>query len=487
MADAPKIQPGVPESLPPEPSFAQKIMAEDDQHAELAKLQRHSVLAEESQGSERHNSDYRSQEARSNNTESQQTFGRKINVNAEVARQAENLRPQLQANSGQPLRQEGQNAQQGKPLPPMPQPQDLTRLLGSKPFQGYLRGGPVSQKLEQQVLLPEAKIPGMNPKNISNMLERGELLQLFSLRNRPDMNKEEREALHRLIRYEAAVANRSRERVASIEYHAESNPRNENPDALMRSEKLQTQDTVRRDLMEKLARSAESFFERVLQKVLGSNQSAVDTLPDGANAELPVKSAEEWETFFKNTTALSSELQEANAEQASLTQVTYRGVFASEGQLKLVSDLSLSENGEINEYKFAQILLADPKMADLLKSIKPGQSLPADLLRALGEQVAFLKLVHMQAGARELSDVEKQLLLKEFRREVSSGYQSALEKELRERRLKKPADPFLWAGDQFDKKEERKGQKTVIMYLIYLTLFCMVGLIIYIVASQFLK
>ncbi len=485
MADAPKIQPTVPDIVEtPEPSFAQKLMAEDDLHAEMAKLNMPNALKDD-KSSRRQTSDYRPQDNKANHDETRQTFGRKINVNAEVARHTENLRPQLQMPQGQVLRQAGQNSQ-GKPMPPQPQPEDLTRLLGSKAFQGHLRGGPISQKLEQQVIFAEPRGAGQNPKNMGEALERAEVMQLFSLRNRPDMNKEEREALRRMIKYEAAIANRARERVVSIEYHAESSPRKENPDALMRSEKLQTQDTVRRELMDKLARSAESFFERVLQKVLGSNQSAVSTLPDGANAELPVKSAEEWEAFFTNTTALSSELQEASAEQSTLSQVLYRGMFASQGQLKLVSDLSLAENGEVNEYKFAQILLSDPKMADLLKSIKPGQSLPTELIKALGEQVAFLKLVHMQAGARELTDVEKQLLLKEFRREVSSGYQSALEKELRERRLKKPADPFTWAGDQFDKKEERKGQKTVLMYLIYLVLLCTAGLIVYFIASQFL-
>lgn len=486
MADAPKIQPATPDVIEaPEPSFAQKIIAEDDAKAAQAKLQRHSVLQDDGPHSARSTSDYRSQEHKSNTAEAGQAFGRKINVNPEVARQTENLRPQLQMPQGQSLRESTQIAQQ-RPLPPSPQPEDLTRLMGSRAFQGHLRGGPLSQKLEQQIIFATPHATGTNPKNMGEVLERAEVMQLFSLRNRPDMTKEERESLRRLIRYEAAVANRARERVVSIEYHTESNPRKENPDALMRSARTETHDTVRRELMEKLARSAESFFERVLQKALGSNQSAVATLPDGAEAELPVKSAEEWESFFQNTTALSSELQEASAEQSTLSQVLYRGMFASQGQLKLVSDLSLAENGEINEYKFAQILLSDPKMADLLKSIKPGQSLPTELIRALGEQVAFLKLVHMQAGARELSDVEKQLLLKEFQREVSSGYQSALEKELRERRLKKPADPFLWAGDQFDKKEERKGQRTVLMYLIYFVLLCTAGLVVYFIANQFL-
>ncbi len=495
MSNPPKIQQGTPldalddkssgEAAQAEPSFAQKIIQQDEAQAARAKQTAHDNLTQTLRsGAQQKASQYQSPETRQANTDTAQTFGRKINVNAEVARQAENPLPEGARAPQRPDNFSGTPQPRSKPLPQPPTPQDFSQVLQSRVFQGPLQNGATQQKLQQQFLTLQTPQPPAG--GTADALSKSEILQLFSMRLRSDLNKEEREALRRLIRFEAAVANLARDRVRSIQYQTESGHRKENVDAMIQAEKAERQDSVHRDLLDRLAHSAESLFERILQKVLGQNRSAVGDLPEGDSPDLPVKDSGEWQAFYERVTNLESELVAASASNEDVKEILYRGLLQSDGQTKLISDLALQQDGDLAQHKFAQLLLADPNLLNLLQSLKPGQRLPAEFIKALGEQVLFLKLVNVTAGAKDLSEMEKQELLRKFRSEISTGYQGALEKAMRDKRAAKPQDPFVWAGDQFDKKEERRGLQTFLLYLLYFTLAVGLGaLLIFILQNLF--
>lgn len=448
---------------------AEKILAEQEKVVQ----KNVSTTREESQKQTREKqqksaSDFQTQDKPDpRKTDVKQSFGKKINVNPQVAEQnqkstqPQNLQKALQQNQKQ-----SQDGQQ-KPLPESPKTQDYQKVMTSKAFQGPMKGSQTFQKVQSQALPQQNFVPNPSARGEPPLFSRGELSQLFSMRHRTDLHKEEQDSLRKLIKFHAAKANRAKAQLKSIQYQTDANRRN-NPDALIRAEKNLKQDSVKQNLMQKLAHSAESVFEKILQKVLGGSMQSVPDLGDGQDPTLPLKSSEEWQLFYQNLAGRQSQLVDAKGDFEKMAEALFRGLFQGEdGGMKLVSDLSFLEEGDLAKYKFSLLSLEDGKLLQLLQSLKPGQSIPKEWLQQLGEEFAFLKLMHMVPGMKDLTAEERQKILQSFRREVSGNYQKGLEAALREKRLLQKKDPFEWAGDQFDNKQERKGLKSFFMILTY--------------------
>lgn len=505
VADSPNIKTGLGGPPSPEvtetikeqakqPSKAEQIIQEEDQARQKVQARRSEAgRTDRKQSSTQEKSQFQQTERNAEKTQVNQRFGKKINVNPNVARQNQQpQQPQQQRpvpqNRG--LMQQQSQAQPQKPLPQAPQSQDFQNLLQSSLFRGNLRGSTLHQNV-QQAALQQTQPQNTAPKDgrFRENFNRTELGRLASMRNNPDMTKELKESLRRMLKFEIAKANRNRAQLKSIQYQTEHNRQRENPDALIKSERSKDKDSSTLKLMDKLARSAESIFERILQKVLASGKSPVEDLPEGADPTLPTKSSEEWLAFFENASRLNSEQVKAKGEFQKMIEAMFRGVFESKDGLRLVSDLAFSEDGDVAQYKFTQIALQDGKLLQLLQSLKPGQKIPAEWIRLLGEEIAFLKLAHMVPGYAEMSDREKEALLRSFRKDVSTGYQKDLERALSDSRKKreseKKKEPFVWAGDQFDKKEERKGLQTAILWMIYMTGGAAVAIGVYYLINAF--
>lgn len=417
--------------------------------------------------------DYQVKDNRGSETaELPQQLGHKINVNQQVATSRQNLGDKASAGQqGQNTASEaeGKNTsrQQSQFSTKQPSSKVYKQLLAQPSFQGGLKGTPLHQKLlkravEQNI---QKQIMYADPQE---SLEKGDILQLFSMRHKSKNKKD----LKQIIKHEIARAKNKlkQTRVNSLKHQTGSKHQKETHKMM---QKKLSSDRIGQQLQKHLqAASKESPFERVLQKVLAGKQS-VPNLPEGVRAKFLQKTTAEWRQFFKNVLGTNSQLVKSNADVNQLIEALFRGIYTGEeGGEYLILDLALSEDGEAVEYKYSQLLLEDGELAKLFKKMHPGELLAGDLLKQLGEELQFLKLMTAIQLA-VMTEEEKKANLNKMRQAMRGSVRDDLENALIKKRngdqkkRESQKEPFVYAGNQFDNKEERKGKQTFFLYLAY--------------------
>jgi hypothetical protein len=262
-------------------------------------------------------------------------------------------------------------------------------------------------------------------------------------------------------------------KVQTIRYQTESHDESKNIDHAADIHETRF-DKIRDQILDRLSRSTVlSKFETLLKKVL-MGLKLIPGLAEDIKARFALKTDADWELFFKNLAQLESALTKANVNINDLVEALFRGLFqkGTDGKWVLVADLTQLENGELVQNKFAQIILSDNELADALKKMAPGEVIDKTVLKKLGEDIEFIKLLHT-IQSTELSDAQKQEILKQFRRSHSEPYTKKIEAALLAHRDDNkpgtpPQTPFVYAGLEPPKKFMRAPGKTKLwIYLLY--------------------
>lgn len=357
-------------------------------------------------------------------------LGHKIELTTETTHTTE----QAQSSESQSNQTSSQNPQRA--LTPERQQQLLRLLQNPKPesyksvlqeslFRGPLRQTPLAQKLQRMFERAQAQQTQAHAEN-PEMLTRSEVLQLFEGRRRAENKEQFREVLrHELAKYKAEQA---KQRVQAFGEKKDSSGTKSKIDLSSdhRFEKASQKLQSRLEL-----KSALSKFEEILKNVLKGKKSVPD-LPDGVRARFQSKTNGEWSTFFNNTKNLGSVLESDEQNLNQLIESLFRGIFVEEGnesQTKIITDLAFSFEGEVIENKFAQLLLKNPKLLEQFQKLTPGDVIPQELLKLLGDELQFLKLVH-QADVSFVSEQEKKQFLNQMKQQQSRESKNRLEDAL---------------------------------------------------------
>lgn len=352
-----------------------------------------------------------------------------------------------------------------------PSPQNYRAILQDPFFQqGPLKNTPLFQKLQQQAKLLEferqADMRGRDPMN------KKELMQLFSARHQ--LNKEQKDRFNDIMKFEMARTRLEQmKKVQTIHYQTDSHDESKGIDHTADIHETRF-DKIRDQILDRLSRSTVlSKFEALLKKVL-TGLKLIPDVPDGLKARFALKTEAEWALFFTNLAQLESALTKANVNINDLMDALFRGLFqkGADGKWVLIADLTHLENGELVQNKFAQILLSDKELAATLKKMVPGDVIDKASLKKLGEDIEFIKLLHT-IQSTELSDAQKQEILKQYRRSHSEPYTKKIEAALLAHRDGNkpdtlPQTPFVYAGLEPPKKFMRAPGKTKLwIYLLY--------------------
>ncbi len=393
--------------------------------------------------------------------------------------------------SGPHQNQQQQGARADQKMPPgfhdaiLPQqhpdlpPEVYRQLVNDKLFSGPMRNTPLYQKLMQQALPQQASAAAMAANSrLAEPLTKGEILQMFRMRHQAD----EKERFKEVIKNEVAKLREAQsKKVQSVKYQADSQKQKE---VEARQEiRAHTLDAKRTQIAARLQMGQiSSRFEAVLQKLLGG-EKPVPQLPQGVAARFAAKTGEAWNSFFKNVLGQGSVVAEAQGELKSLIEALYRGVYTdtATGETRLVADLAFSKEGEVLENKYSQLKLADPKLADELNKLIPGDTLSQATLEKLGDKLDLMILVHVITQLA-VSEEDKQKFLKSLRQQHSSGAQRTLEDALQKKRDddKKSATDTLPFPVQV-RPERFTGSPKIYMWLFYGICTFGVGLILWII------
>lgn len=403
-----------------------------------------------------------------------QQFGRKMNLNPEVARQNQQTTQQKDPGQQQSLtRESGKEGlarfEARRPMPQNPQPRVRSALLQDRVFQGPLKGTPTHQKLKSQFQNQQQRQTGQRQAEQEGqkyLLKRGELGQLFRLRHK----FQKKEEFKSYFKYEKARTQKSeKQKVQGIRYQTEGHQKQKEAAELQKAQQVKN-NAFKDQMSQKLQMSAsESKFEQVLQKVL-AGQKSVPKLEEGLRARFAAKTEEQWNQFFQNALSLNSAEVKSQGLFSKMIEALFRGLFqkSGSGQMMLVSDLAMSQDGDVVEHKYSQIPIEDAEVLELLKQLKPGDPISQDLLKKLGEEFAYLKLAHA-LEQMTVSDEEKKRVLKEFRQQFSKSAQNDLERALARHRDQenKHKLPFEYARDDTTPKERYIGPPKFFMYMLY--------------------
>lgn len=364
-----------------------------------------------------------------------------------------------------------------KPLPKQPTPEMYKAVARERIFRGPLKDSPLHQQLLQRAIQRQVAGQQRGGEPVKP-LEKGALLQMFRLRHKAEQKKN----LLSVLKFELAKAKEARQKVQSIRYQTQSREQQKVVQQSQRAQ-LARMNTAKAQLAQKLQTGVKSKFEEVLQKVL-SGQKAVPDLPDGVRARFALKSQAQWQAFFQNATKQGSVLQKAQAKLTRVIEALFRGLYKADGKTMVVADLALAAGGEVVENKFSQIKLADPKLLAALKKLTPGDVLGPEILKQLGQEFDFIRLAHLIQAAALTQDQQNQIL-KTLRQTHSPESQKQLElalfhhREEARRNQERKKEPFVWAGDQFDKKERHPGRQKLFMYMLYGVITFTVSLIVF--------
>jgi len=413
-------------------------------------------------------------------------FGHKINTSPEAAK-----RGQLPQNlpDSLPKNQQMRNPRgQSQAQRPQPGSRDYRMAAQHRYFKGPGKNSPLQHKLNQRAQLLQNQQANAQRQATGEPLKKGEILQLARLRNNADNKDRFRSVIRNEIAKQRAQQAR---RVQSVNYQAESS---EEEQQTQKAEKSLANrfDSKKQQIVQKL-KNAVSKFEQVLQRVLSGSQKAVPTLPDGTTAKFLAKSNSEWNQFFKNVSNMNSTEIDSQGEMSELMNALFRGLFtkSANGKLMLVTDLSFSDEGFLAENKYSQVEIKNAKLADALKNLKPGETINPELLKQLGGEFDFIKLATMIQLAN-LTDAQKQEILKSFRQGGSPEAVKKLERQLQQKReedqrnTKDKPVPFVYAGTQFDNKQRFKGKTRLFMLFFYCIMAVSSGLILYIILRAIL-
>lgn len=416
-------------------------------------------------------------------------FGHKINVNVQVAKAvASQLAEQFDAPafiSKETFKQIlEERPKLAKQILEKPTQEARQRFIKDSMFKFHPQAARIQQKMAEQAQRQQQAEQGQVMQDMAeDVLKKGDLVQLFRLRHK----SEDKDNFRNIMRNELAKAKARalQEKVQGIKQQAEGGGGGAQARGVNRT--TQIADPAKSALAQKLANaSSASAFEALLQKALAGSK-LVPGLPDGIKAKFLLKGSAEWQAFFKNVFQLQGAEVQSQAQLEQLAYALYRGIYtkAESGKSTLVADLVFDEAGE---HKFAQIAL-DDELAEIFKKLNPGEEISKELLKKLGEELTYLKLAHVVNQA-QLSEEQKTAILKEFQKQFSTGSRDKLENALiamrqSKREEEKDPPPFVYAGNQFDKKEERHGPPKLFMALLY-TVFGVTAAVLVFILARYL-
>lgn len=387
-------------------------------------------------------------------------FGHKIPLSRQLQPQKP-LVPQkpLQPQKGSLLHR-GNLLQKGlyRPLPQQPNPQTYRAVAQDRMFRGPLKDSPLHQKLLQKSIQKQAA-QQRRGQDTSRTLDKGELLQMFRMRNRAD----QKDRLRSVLKYELAKAKQAQQKVQSLKFKTDAQKSQQT--------QLNKMDATKQQLAQNLkSKVTTSKFEQMLQKVLAGNK-VVPSLPEGVRARFAAKTEGEWKAFFQNAMDQGSAQAKAQGKLANMIEALFRGLYNKGNQTMMVADFAFTTGGKVAENKFSQMPLVDNKLLEALKKLAPGEVLSQDLLKQLGQEFDFIQLAHL-AQAMALTEEQQKQILKQLRQTHSPESQKRLELALMNQRnlnqnRDKKKEPFVWAGDQFDKKQRHPGKQRLFMYMLY--------------------
>lgn len=413
-----------------------------------------------------------------------QQFGHKINTQALANRDRTPSKDTVQTRNTE-TPQPKQQTVRDRPMPQEPSPQLYKSVLSERFFRGPLRGSPLEQKLQPKAT-QQSEQPGTPKQQVrrdfSEPLDKGEVLQMFRLRNQA----EQKENFRNVLKYELAKARAlEKNKVQGNKFQTEAHHKKNDIDIGQRNKV----DSARDKILHRLQTSnTQSKFENVLQKIM-KGEKAVPDLPEGTKARFNNKTEAEWEEFYKNTKAMGSELVKTKAELNKLIEARFRGMLQNNNKNNtlLVTDLSFTENGEVSENKFSQLELKDQQTLDLVKQLKPGEPLPQSLLDQLGSELDFLKLVHIVQSSVTSEEQQKEIL-KFFRQQQSGDAQRKMEESLIKKRdsKKSPSDDlFPYPGPPPKHVEPLKGPPKLFMPILYgLGIFTLIFIVYFIMRAM---
>lgn len=393
-------------------------------------------------------------------------FGHKINTQRQPQKQqAQRPNQNLQTSDTTASRQEHSQ----RPIPKRPQAQTYRAILQERHFSsGHLKGSPLQKALQQKALAQQSTTAQQQTRDPGRPLDKAQVMQMFRMRHKV----QQREKFRQILKHEAARARlAARSKVQGVKQRAES----EHQRKQILLDQPNRLDSAKQKISQRLQNASKvSRFEQVLQKTL-EGQKSVPNLPQGTRARFNLKSSSEWTQFFKNAFSRGSAEQSTKGELTKLIEALYRGTFQKSGQSQkmLIADFALTHDGEVFENKFSQVKLNNPKLQAALEKLNPGDIIPQELMEQLGKEFEFLKLAHLVQSAAVTEEQQKELL-KLFKQQHSSEAQRKMEKALVDQRpnhsSKNKDDkktPFVWAGDQFDKKQRFDGPPKFFMYILY--------------------
>jgi len=257
-------------------------------------------------------------------------------------------------------------------------------------------------------------------------LSRQQLSQMIAMRNQA----ENKEAYRQVLRQE--IHEKKQEARRTDEAMKKGAPGSETADAFAGKQS---------NFMSKLAQGEEGF-ENLLKKMMAGEQGLPET-PQGKTANLLAKSGASWETMFANMAKMGNVATEASVKAQQLLQSFFRGLYqqATKG-MTLVSDLHyLGDAQQVIAEKFARILVDNPDLLRMLEQLSPGDPIPDEILKALGEDINFTQMTHtpdqMTDEARQLA---RDAAFATLRNPVNTSAQDRLSEKMRRSREKVDRD-----------------------------------------------
>ncbi len=242
---------------------------------------------------------------------------------------------------------------------------------------------------------------------------------------------------------------------------------------------------------------AESPFEQILKKAFTGKWNA-DALPEGKKGTYATKSESGWKSFFANILLRGSVEKKVQQQVSDVMEALFRGVY--EG-VTVVTDLKLAQGESQMVEKFVRILIDNPDLLKAFQSLKPGDSIPKELLKLLGESLQYTKLEHQPVQVRTESGEN---VLQQLRQMGNQQSQSRLEQSLvqeRQKRQEAAKNPLLpWMnGENDDLKNPlyyqgeyslqqgllKPGRPKILIIISYSIILMAVGLFGYWVSQQF--
>ncbi len=223
-------------------------------------------------------------------------------------------------------------------------------------------------------------LPPTSPE--SSLLSRQHLAQLIRMRHQV----EDRKNMRHLIRHEIQERREARQRAID----QSSSVKSEGGQGL--AELIQ-----KTSLLKNLAEGGDQIgFEKLLKEMLGGNKVVPD-LPQGGKARFMPKGGESWKNFFANMLNLGTKETNITRNVNQLMEALFRGLYrqmAHQKGMTLVSDLNFLIGDKVVADKFARILVDHPELLQQLEKMQPGDPLPADLLKQLGEELNYIQMTH---------------------------------------------------------------------------------------------